>query len=185
MQTHPPASGGRQTERGTLKMKKLALILAIVLALPAAALGESSAADEFLGNLSKTWDSFLRMAEDAGQSVSDWATEYGVTEWAEGAVNDLSAWAKSVGLTQWAQDTLSEINGWVDESGLGAWTQETAAEFQAFIEENSPAIEAWLQQAGQEVARAWDTLVNPEGHTRAELEQAYETVTYALSVTGG
>lgn len=165
-------------------MKKIALIIAIVLALPAAALAESSAADEFLGNLSKTWDSFVRMAEEAEQSVSDWAAESGVTEWAEGAVNDISAWAEGVGLTLWAQNALAEINSWVEESGLGAWTQETAAELQAFIEENRPAIEAWLQQAGQEVALAWDTLVNPEGHTRAEVEQAYQTVTYALAEAG-
>lgn len=164
-------------------MKKIALILAVALVLPAAALAESSA-DEFLGNLSKTWDSFVRMAEDAGQSVSDWAAESGVTEWAEGAVNDLSAWAEGVGLTLWAQETLAEINDWVEESGLGAWTQEAAAELQVFIEENRPAIEAWLQQASQEVALAWDTLVNPEGHTKAEVQQAYQTVTYALAVTG-
>lgn len=165
-------------------MKRIALILVIALALPAAALAESSAAGEFLDNLSKTWDSFLHMAEDAGQSVSDWAAESGVTEWAEGAVNDISAWAEGVGLTQWAQDALTEINGWVEESGLGAWTQETAAELQAFIEENRPAIEAWLRQTSQEVARAWDTLVNPEGHTKAEVEQAYQTVTYALAEAG-
>lgn len=165
-------------------MKKTALILAIILALPAAALAESSAADEFLGNLSNTWDSFVRMAEDAGQGVSDWAAENGVSEWAEGTLNDISAWAEGVGLTQWAQDALAEINGWVEESGFGAWTQETAAELQAFIEENRPAIEAWLQQASNEVALAWDTLVNPEGHTRAEVEQAYQTVSYALAVAG-
>ena len=177
-------------ERGTLKMKRIALILALILALPVAGLAEAapaetSSADEFLNNLSKTWDSFVHMAEDAGQSVSDWAAESGLTEWAEGAANDIAAWANESGLTEWAQSTLSEITGLIDKSGISEWAQENAEKLQAFIDENSPAIEAWLKQADQEVSDALNMLINPEGHTQTEIRQAFETVTDSLSEAGG
>lgn len=169
-------------------MKKLIFILILCIALSPACLGEEepkSSADEFLDNLSKTWDSFVNMANDAGQSVSDWADKNGVTEWAQGAVDDLTAWAQESGLTDWADATLKDITAWFDESGVAEWTAETSKNVQTFVEENKPAIEAWLNAAGEEVAHAWDTLVNADQHTRQEVEEAYQVVTESLEDATG
>ena len=129
-------------------MKKLIFILILCIALSPACLGEEepkSSADEFLDNLSKTWDSFVNMANDAGQGVSDWADKNGVTE----------------------------------------WTSEASKNIQTFVEENKPAIEAWLNAAGEEVAHAWDTLVNADQHTQQEVKEAYQVVTESLEDATG
>ena len=170
-------------------MKRIALILALVLALSTAAFAESapaptSSTDEFLSNLSKTWDSFLKMTNEAGENLSKWADESGVSAWAQGAIDDVSAWLEGSGLTQWAQYTLAEFNGWMEESGITAWSEELSAQLQTYIEQNGPAIEAWLQQAGKDISDAWNTLANPKGHTDEELQQAYQTVTDALTEAG-
>ena len=162
-------------------MKRIALTLVLALALSGTALAEASAADDFLANLSKTWDSFVRMTDEAGKGISEWAEKSGVKQWAEGAANDVNTWFNNSGLSEWAQGALSEINGWIDQSGIREWTQQTAVEFQAFVDKNGPAIEAWLQQAGQEVATAMNMLTDPEGHTQTELQQAYQTVSEALA----
>ena len=160
-------------------MKKIALILALCVALSPACLAED-AADRFVAGLSQAWDAFLDMAEEAGSDVSQWAQEPGVTEWVEGKAGDIAAWAQENGLTDWAQDTLSGLSEWFDASGIAEWATGTSQEIQAFIEENRPAIEAWLAEAGQEVRSAWDTLVNADQHTEQEIEAAYETVTESL-----
>ena len=170
-------------------MKRIALILALLLALSTAAMAEPApaptpAAAEFLSNLSKTWDSFLKMSNEAGQNLSKWADESGVSAWAQGAIDDVTAWLEGSGLTEWAQYTLAEFNGWMEESGITAWSEELSAQLQAYIEQNGPAIEAWLQQAGKDISDAWNTLANPKGHTDEELQQAYQTVTDALTEAG-
>ena len=165
-------------------MKRIVLIPALLLALSTAALAEASAADDFFTNLSKTWDSFLLMTEEAGQSVSNWAEESGLRVWTEDAISDVSAWLEGSGLTEWAGHALSEINGWIEESGIRDWTDQTAEALKTFIDENRPAVEAWLQQVGQEVEDAWNTLAYPDGHTSAEIEQALQTVTDALGEAG-
>ncbi len=165
-------------------MKRIVLISALLLALSTAALAEASAADDFFANLSKTWDSFLLMTEEAGQNVSNWAEESGLRAWTEDAISEVGAWLEGTGLSEWAGNALSEINGWIEESGIRDWTEQTAEELKAFIDENRPAVEAWLQQVGQEVEDAWNTLAYPEGHSSAELEQALQTVTDALEEAG-
>ena len=161
-------------------MKRIALILALCLALTPACLAEQSAGEEFLENLSKTWGSFLKMGEEASQNVSKWADENGVTAWAEGIGKDIAAWADENGITAWAENATKELNTLFEESGIAAWTEETRKAMDAYIQENGPAIEAWLQTAGDEVASAWDTLVNADKHTEKEVEAAYETVTESL-----
>ncbi|MDO4866959.1 MAG: hypothetical protein Q4C10_10440 [Clostridia bacterium] len=157
-------------------MKKMALILIFCLVLSPVCLAEVSSAQRFLSNLSSTWDSFLDMAEDAGESVSQWADESGVTGWVEGAVNDVTAWADGSGLTSWAQGALNDISAWAGDIGFTEWAQRVSAEAQALIEENRPAVEAWLAQAGEDVQQAWNTLVNAEDHSEEEVQQALETV---------
>lgn len=157
-------------------MKKIALILVICIVLSPACLAEGSSAQRFLSNLSDTWDSFLDMADDAGQSVSQWADESGVTGWVEGTVNDVAAWADESGLTGWAQDALDDISAWADDIGFTEWAQQVSAEAQALIEENRPAVEAWLAQAGEDVQQAWNTLLNAQEHSEEEVQQALETV---------
>ena len=170
-------------------MKRVALIIALVLALSTAAMAEAtpaptSSTDEFLSNLSKTWDSILKMTNEAGQNISDWADKSGVSAWAQGAINDVTAWLNGSGLVEWSQYTLTQLNTWMEQSGINAWTEELASQFQTFIDQNGPAIEAWLQQAGKDISDAWNMLANPEGHTAEELQQAYQTVTDALTEAG-
>lgn len=160
-------------------MKKLILVLCLILS--STCLAESSAADDFMANLSKTWDSFLDMASETGDAVSNWANDSGITEWVEGAAGNLSVWAKSSGLADWAQGALKDINTWVNDSGITEWAQGAAADLQAFIDENGPAVEAWLTQAGEEVRKAWNTLIKPEGHTKEEIKAAYEAVFDSLT----
>ena len=165
-------------------MKRIALILILCFACSAAGLAETSSADEFLSNLSKTWDSFLVMTQDAGESVSDWMSDVGITEWAEGAAQDISAWAKEAGLTDWAGQALEDITSWYQQTGITEWAQGAAEQVQAFVDENGPAIEAWLKGAGEDVRDAWNTLVHPEGRTEDEVQAAYETVVESLEAAG-
>lgn len=166
-------------------MKRIALILALCVALSPACLAETSSTDRFLSSLSETWDAFLGMAEDAGNGVSRWVEESGVVEWAEGAVNDLSAWAAENGLNDWAENTLTALKTWFDESGLAEWTAQTSEEVQAFVEENRATIEAWLAEAGDQVRSAWDTLLDAGAHTPEEVREAYETVAESLETAEG
>ena len=85
------------------------------------------------------------------------------------------------GLAEWAQDTLTELSALADAYGISEWAEKTGESMQAFIDENGPAIEAWLQYASQEVTDAWKTLVNPSAYSEAEVKQAYQTVTDALT----
>ncbi len=165
-------------------MKHIALILALCILLSPACVAETSHAEDCVNNLSKTWDSFLGMAEDAGQAASQWAEDSGITAWAQGAAEDIAAWASDSGLTQWAQDALEDITDWYDESGIAEWAEDAAAKLNAFVEENGPAVEAWLNEAGEEVKSAWDTLTDPNGHTAQEIKKAYETVVEALGEAG-
>lgn len=166
-------------------MKRIALMLALVLALAPACLAEGSSADRFVSSLSETWNAFVDMARDAGDDVARWAEDSGVAEWAQGAADDIAAWAQENGLTDWAQNTADALSAWFDESGLKEWASDTAGEFTAFVEENRPAIEAWLAGAGEEVRHAWDTLTNSGDHTAEEVQQAYETVAESLEAAGG
>ncbi len=165
-------------------MKRIALILALCLLLSPACVAETSHAEDFVNNLSKTWDSFLGMAADAGQAASEWVEDSGITEWAQGAADDIAAWADDAGLTEWAQGALEDVTAWYGESGIGEWAEGAAAQLRAFIDENGPAVEAWLTQAGEDVKSAWDTLTDPDGHTAQEIKKAYETVVEALGEAG-
>lgn len=161
-------------------MKRIIPMIIICLALSSVCLAETSHADDFLSGISQAWDGLLGMASDAGQAVSDWANESGVTEWMEGASRDISAWADDSGLTEWANAAAQEVSDWFRSSGITEWAEGASADLRAFIEENGPAVEAWLDQAGDDVKSAWDTLVNAEQHTEAEVRDAYETVVDAL-----
>ena len=50
-------------------MKRIILILTLFVFLSSSSLAESSAADEFMGNLSRTWGSFLNLAKETGDNV--------------------------------------------------------------------------------------------------------------------
>ena len=141
---------------------------------------ETSHTDEFLSGLSLAWNGFLGMASDAGKAVSDWADASGVTEWMEGASRDISSWANDSGLTDWANTASKDISDWFQSSGITEWAEGASADLKAFIEENGPEVEAWLNQAGDDIRSAWNTLVNADQHTDAEVQAAYETVVEAL-----
>ncbi len=156
-------------------MKRFALVLALCFALFPVCRAEASSTDRFLSSLSETWDSFLGMAEDAGK---------GVSRWAEGALEDLSDWYGESGVAEWAQGALADLNSWYELSVVGQWTRDAAEDIRSFVEENRPAVEAWLEGAGEEVRRAWDTLTHPQARTREEVDQAYETVVKSLESAG-
>lgn len=162
-------------------MKRIILILILSLSLSTTVLAESSSTDELLENLSKTWNSLVKVAEENSKNISDWAEKSGVKEWAEGAIDDVNAWIAGSGLSQWAEGALSELSAWADAYGFSEWAEQAGSSLQAFIDENGPAIEAWLQQASQEVTDAWNTLVNSSAYSDAEVRQAYQTVTEALA----
>ncbi len=165
-------------------MKKTATILILCLLLSPACLAESST-DQFLSGLSDAWNGLVGMVGDAGDSVSQWAEDSGVAPWLRGAADDISKWASENGLTDWANGALNEVTNWFNESGIAEWTAGASRDIQAFIDENGPAVEAWLNEAGQEVRRAWDTLVSPGQHTQEEVREAYETVTESLGEMAG
>lgn len=148
-------------------MKRILMLILLCMAIAAGALAEEpSAADEFLANLSATWDSLVQMGGEAVDSAAQWVSE------------DLPGWVND-DLPAWIDGAAQSIEGWLD--GAGQWTQEAADNITAFIQENGPAVEAWLNQAGEDVRKAWDTLVNPGDHTGAEVEAAYDTVADALN----
>ena len=134
-------------------MKRTVLILVICLVLSPVCFAEATPGEQFLSNLSATWDSFLDMAEDAGNSVSEWANESGVTEWVEGAVNDVAAWADESGLTAWAQGALEDISTWVDDTGLAEWAQGISAQTQALIESTGPRWKRGSPRPGKTSSR--------------------------------
>ena len=162
-------------------MKRIVLILILTLSLSAVARAETSSTDELLENLSKTWNSFVKVAEENSKNISEWAEKSGVKAWAEGAIDDVSAWIAGSGFSEWAEGALSKLSAWADAYGFSEWAEQASGSLQAFIDENGPAIEAWLQQASQEVTTAWNTLVNPSAYSEAEVKQAYQTVTDALT----
>ena len=167
-------------------MRKRILALCALLALAApACLAESSNAEDFLGNLGDTWNSFLGMVGDAGKAVTDWADESGVTGWIDGAVKDVSNWASDSGLADWAQAALDGVSAWAEDIGVTEWAQRISADTQALFEKNRPAVEAWLAQAGEDVRAAWDTLTDADHHTPDEVQHAYETVAESLESAGG
>ena len=165
-------------------MKKITTILILCLLLSPACVAESSA-DQFLSGLSDAWNGLLGMVGDAGNDVAQWAEDSGVAPWIRGAADDISAWAQENGLTDWANDALDEVKSWFDESGIPEWTAGASRDIQAFIDENRSGVEAWLNAAGEEVRRAWDTLVNPTQYTQSEVKEAYETVTESLGEMAG
>ena len=160
-------------------MKRIVLAFVLCLLLSSVCLAESST-DRFLSNLSDTWNSFLDMAGDVGKQAEEWANESGVTQWVGDRANDVAAWAKESGLTDWANDTLGQLSAWYEGSGIAEWAEGTSREIQTYIQENRPAVEAWLSEAGQEVQRAWDTLVNADQHTQEEIAEAYDIVAESL-----
>ena len=162
-------------------MKRIVLILILTLSLATTALAETSSTDELFDNLSKTWDSLVKVAEENSKTISDWAEKSGVKEWAEGAISDVNAWIAGSGLTEWANDTLVELNELAEAYNFGEWTEKASASIQSFIDANGPAIEAWLQSASQEVTDAWNTLVNSNAYSESEIKEAYQTVTDALT----
>ena len=167
--------------------KKSILILVFLLMLLSFAFAESepqSSTDRFLSNLSDTWDSFLDMAGDAGNRVSGWMEESGVTDWVENKIGDISAWAKENGLTDWAENALNDLATLVDESEITEWATEQAQEIRAYIDENRPAVEAWLEEAGKEVRNAWDILMDAGRYSAEEVRKAYETVAESLKEAG-
>ena len=168
-----------------MRTKNISLLLALTLLLTALAgvagpAAQASHADDFLSNLGKTWDSLVGMAGDAGQAISDWAVDSGVVGWVEGAVDSVSQWAEETGLSGWAQGALDDVSQWAEDIGVTDWARQIAADTQALIDQNRPAVEAWLAQAGEDVTRAWNTLVNADAHTHEEVQQAYDTVVESL-----
>jgi len=162
-------------------MKRIILILILTLSLSTVARAETSSTYELLENLSKTWNSLVKVAEENSKSISEWAEKSGVKEWAEGAIDDVNAWIAGGGLSEWADNALSELSAWANAYGFSEWAERASGSLQAFIDKNGPAIEAWLQQAGQEVTDAWNTLVNSSAYSEAEVKKAYQTVTDALT----
>ena len=84
-------------------------------------------------------------------------------------------------ISAWADTALSDMQSWAKDSGLTEWAENVSAETQKLIEKNRPAVEAWLNQASEDVKNAWNTLINAEEHTREEIEAALETVNDALN----
>lgn len=161
-------------------MKKLISILIACMILVPVSLAESSHTDDFLSGLSQAWGGLLGMAEDAGKSISSWADESGVTGALEDAGKSISAWADDSGVTAWANTALSDLQTWANDSGFNEWAENVSAETQKLIDENRPAVEAWLEQTGQEARNAWDTLMNAGDHTQEEVEEALDTVSDSL-----
>ena len=127
-----------------MKKKIISLLIALAMALSVpACLAEgsgSSNADDFLANLGKTWDSFVGMVGDAGQSAADWANENGVTDWVNGAVNSVSDWAQNSGVTDWVNGAVSDVAVWAYDSGVVDWAQSALDSFAAWA---GASTDAW------------------------------------------
>lgn len=165
-------------------MTKLSIALIILFALSPVCLAESSPTDDFLDNLSKTWDSFLVMTEDAGKGISAWAQDSGLNDLANQTIGDITEWAKDSGLMDWAEEKTKEITAAIDEIGISEWIRENSEAIQSYADEYRPVVEAWLSVAGEEVANAWNTLMNACQHSDAEIEQAYDVVADSLESYG-
>ncbi len=158
-----------------MKRILIALLLSIVVAMPCLAeepsptAEPSSTADEFLANLTATWNSLVKLGEETANNVTNWLN------------NDLADWVKN-DLPDWADNAAKSIQSWIGDADK--WTQEAAARLQAFVEQNGPAVEAWLNQAGTDIQKAWETLNNPSAYTKDEVEQAYDTVMDNLQEVG-
>ena len=161
-------------------MKRFAMILVLCLLFSGTSFAETSPTDDFLTNLSNTWNSFLVMTGEAASNVSAWAEESGVTAFLDETGKSIAAWADESGVSGFLSEAQQSISQWADESGFNEWAQNVSAETQALIEKNRPAVEAWLAQAGEDVRGAWDTLVNAQSHTQEEVTEALETVSEAL-----
>ena len=148
-----------------MKRILISLLLCSLIATPGLAESTSSAADDFLANLSATWDSLVQLGGEAVDSASNWIN------------NDLPYWINN-DLPIWADSASQSIQAWLDDAGK--WTQDAAANLRTFVDENRPAVEAWLSQAGDRFQRAWEVLTSPEGYSSTEVQDAYTTVMDAL-----
>ena len=105
-----------------MKRILIALLLSIVIVTPCLAeapsstAAPSSAADEFLTNLSATWNSLVKLGEETANNVVNWVN------------NDLDNWLKN-DLPAWADNAANSIQSWIGEADK--WTQDAAAKLQA------------------------------------------------------
>lgn len=152
-----------------MKRILICMLLAAIIAMPCLAEENGSAADDFLKNLSATWDSLVRLGEETANNVGSWL-ENDLPRWIS---NDLPNWLEN-DLPNWSKSAAEAIRNWAKDADK--WSQEAAANLQAFVDRNGPAVETWLNQAGEDVQKAWETLTNPQSHTEAEVAQAYDTV---------
>lgn len=165
-------------------MKKMIALVCALLCL-SGCLAESSNADDFLENLSNTWNSFLGMTQDAANSVSEWADNNGVTQWFNDTGDSIANWANENGVTQWLEETRDNAVNWYNQSGIPEWAEEAARDVTAFIDENRPAAERMLQQAGEVIARAWNTVAHPESYTTEEVARAYKALSDSIEGVHG
>ncbi|MBQ8110988.1 MAG: hypothetical protein IJ124_12590 [Clostridia bacterium] len=162
-------------------MKKTLLLIAICLALFSTCMAETARAEDFFSGLSNAWNSFVSTAENAVNNVSDWVSSGGITQWADQAGKDISQWADqaSKDVTQWANQAGQNISQWVQGSPtVESWYKQSG--IPEWVEQNRPAVEAWIAGAGEDISRAWNTVVNPSGHTQAEIESARKVIQDAM-----
>ena len=157
-------------------MKRI-LAAALMLALMPAGMAEKSSVDDLLENFGKTLDSAVEVAKEAADSVGKWANESGVTAWFEEAGKSIAEWSKDSGLNA----LIDDVQAWVEDNDVTQWSKDMGDKLSKFVEENRPAVEAWLQQAGDEVKAAWDTLINAREHTKEEVKKAAEQIERSLA----
>ena len=128
----------------------------------------ASAKDEFLGNLSKTWDSFLGMVDEAGSEAS----------------NAISGWLNGAGdsFDLWVDDMSEKAAEWLRAHDIA---EDVSAEsIRSFIAENRDRLIAWYTSASGEVRQAIQMLLDPEGAPQQEIRQALKTITDSLQEAG-
>ena len=157
-------------------MKKLLLILAICVAF-SGALAETTeptpaptatpspllnSMDEFLGNVTVTWGSFLDLVGEAGASVSVWA---------QGTADQVN---------NFLQENMSEFKTWLDEAG-SYFDQNVSHDIRQAWEILSRNAEEFGTYTQQEVQKAYDTINTwmDQNNTKPEVQKAVDGVAEA------
>jgi len=156
-------------------MKRISIILILCLVLSSTALAEEAPATDFFSGL---WNGLVGAVEGAAKDVTNWVNGSGASEWVEQAGKDITNWVDQAG---------RDVTAWVDQADkdIANWVGQAEKDVNSWVAQNGPAVEAWFNNAGDEVARAWNTIVNPGGYTQQELGQAYRTVAQSMEEAGG
>ena len=144
--------------------KTLVLILVIMMFNVSLAAGKG-----IFSRLSSSWDSFLNMAVDATDGLLPDKTADIIMMFVNG--EDTESWVESAS---------TKAAAWLNENGMAV----SSEDLMSFITSNRTKLVVWYTSCGIDARSKIDLLLNPAGHTPAELKKALKEVIASMEDSG-